>query len=115
VQIAQSVAEGDILTILGYGVTNGVTQVGSGVLRIGEMRVNEVTTDSIFSDYTPPAMSNTCFGDSGGPAFVEAEDGGLALAGITSTGTNITCAIGDRSAFTNLTNQAILAFIRAGS
>jgi hypothetical protein len=114
VPIAERVDTGDALTILGYGVTNGETQVGSGVLRIGEMQVNEVTTDSIFSDYTPSTQSNTCFGDSGGPAFVEDGSGGLALAGITSTGTNVTCAVGDRSTFTNLTNQALRAFIDEG-
>lgn len=111
VSIADRVTTSDILTILGYGVTSGVNQIGAGVLRIGEMRVNEVTTDSIFSDYAPPTRSNTCFGDSGGPAFVEDENGGLALAGITSTGTNILCSLGDRSAFTNLTTKALRAFI----
>jgi secreted trypsin-like serine protease len=75
------------------------------------MQVNEVTTDSIFSTYAPPTQSNTCFGDSGGPAFVEDENGGLALVGITSTGTNVTCAMGDRSAFTKLTNKTLRAFI----
>lgn len=115
VPIAERVTRGDALTILGYGVTNGVTQIGSGVLRVGEMHVNEVSTDSIFSDYTPATQSNTCFGDSGGPAFVEDSNGGLALAGITSTGTNEKCAVGDRSAFTNLTNQSLRAFIEEAS
>ncbi len=111
VKIAEGIARGDPLTILGYGVTNGASQIGSGVLRVGDMQVDEVTTESIFSDYTPATQSNTCFGDSGGPAFVDDGNGGLALAGITSTGTNVTCARGDRSAFTNLTNQSLRAFI----
>jgi len=114
VSIADRVTTGDSLTILGYGVTDGANQTGSGVLRIGEMQVDDVTTDLIFSDYAPPAQSNTCFGDSGGPAFVEDGDGRLALAGITSTGTNVMCAVGDRSAFTNLTNKALRAFIEQG-
>jgi secreted trypsin-like serine protease len=114
VSIAERVTTGDSLTILGYGVTDGANQAGSGVLRIGEMQVNDVTTDLFFSDYAPPTQSNTCFGDSGGPAFVEDGNGGLALAGITSTGTNVMCALGDRSAFTNLTNNALRAFIEEG-
>jgi len=114
VPIAERVATGDTLSVLGYGVTDGTRPVGSGVLRIGEMRVSEVTTDSIFSDYVPPTMSNTCFGDSGGPAFIEDGAGRLVLAGITSTGTNVTCAVGDRSAFTNLTNQTLREFIEQG-
>jgi hypothetical protein len=114
VPIADRVTTGDTLTILGYGVTSGENQMGSGVLRIGEMQVNAVTTDSIFSDYAPTTPSNTCFGDSGGPAFVEDGNGGLALAGITSTGTNVLCAVGDRSIFTNLTSQALRAFIEEG-
>jgi hypothetical protein len=114
VSIAERIATGDTLTILGFGAVNGATPTGSGVLRLGEMRVSEVTKDSIFSDYTTPTLSNTCFGDSGGPAFVDDGGGGLALAGITSTGVNIMCAIGDRSAFTNLTNQALRTFIEEG-
>ena len=114
VPIAERVSKGDNLTILGYGVTDGVNQVGSGVLRVGKMRADEVTSDLIFSDYTPPTLSNTCFGDSGGPAFIEDEDGSLVLAGITSTGVNVRCLLGDRSAFANLTNQALRAFIEEG-
>lgn len=114
VPIAERVTTGDTLTILGYGVADGANQTGAGVLRIGEMQVNEVTTDLIFSDYAPSTPSNTCFGDSGGPAFVEDGNGGLALAGITSTGTNILCTVGDRSAFANLTNQALRTFIEEG-
>ncbi|MFN4894756.1 MAG: S1 family peptidase [Pseudomonadota bacterium] len=111
VPIAESVKVGDTLTILGYGATTGENSTGSGVLRVGEMQVDEVTNDSILSDYTPTTPSNTCFGDSGGPAFVKVGNETLALAGITSTGTNVICAVGDRSAFTNLTNQALREFI----
>lgn len=114
VPIAERVKSGDTLTILGYGATQVENPTGSGVLRIGEMQVNEVTTDSIFSNYTSATTSNTCFGDSGGPAFIEDGNGGLALAGIVSTGTNLLCAVGDLSAFTNLTNRALRAFIEAG-
>jgi len=114
IRIAQRVDPGSDLTILGYGVTDGVNQIGSGLLRVGKMRADEVTSDLIFSDYTPPTLSNTCFGDSGGPAFIEDEDGGLVLAGITSTGTNVRCLVGDRSAFANLTNQALRAFVEEG-
>lgn len=111
VPIAEYIARGATLTILGYGAINGATPIGSGILRIGEMQVNEITTDSIFSDYTPATPSNTCFGDSGGPAFVEDGNGGIVLAGVTSAGTNIACAVGDRSSFTNLTNPSLRAFI----
>jgi hypothetical protein len=113
VWMAKKVSSEDTLTILGYGATDGTSSVGSGALRIGKMQANEVTNDHIFSDFTPPTLSNTCFGDSGGPAFVEDEDGGLLLAGITSTGTNVLCAAGDRSAFTNLTNEEMRRFIEA--
>jgi secreted trypsin-like serine protease len=113
VAIAKRIAEGDSLSILGFGVTDGVSQQGSGVLRVGEMQVAEVTTDLIFSDYLSPTQSNTCFGDSGGPAFFEDDSGGLVLAGITSTGTNVRCQVGDRSAFTNITNQVVRDFIGA--
>jgi hypothetical protein len=42
VPIAERVETGDTLTILGYGAIDGESPVGSGVLRVGEMRVNEV-------------------------------------------------------------------------
>jgi hypothetical protein len=115
VPIADRITKGDRLIVLGFGATDGVSQIGAGLLRVGEMQVNEVTTDSIFSDYTHAIRSNTCFGDSGGPAFVQDGDRGLVLAGITSTGTNVRCAVGDRSAFTNLTNQKLRAFIEEGT
>jgi hypothetical protein len=114
VPIAKQIATGDRLTILGYGVNSSVNPTSSGQLRIGEVLVAEVSKDSIFSDYNSPTQSNTCFGDSGGPAFIEDDLGGLALAGITSTGTNVMCALGDRSAFTNLTNQALRDFVEKG-
>jgi hypothetical protein len=114
VPIAERIATGDRLTILGYGVTDGLNPVISGGLHIGEMLVAEVTTNSIFSDYTPPTLSNTCFGDSGGPAFIVDQNGGLALAGITSTGADVSCLVGDRSAFTNLTNRELRRFVEAG-
>ena len=101
------------MTVLGFGVTDGERQQGSGVLRAGEMQINEVTTDLFFSEYTSTTQSNTCFGDSGGPAFIKDSAGGLILAGITSTGINIKCQTVDRSAFTNLTNPVVRAFLES--
>lgn len=113
IPIAKRIAIGDSLTILGYGVNSAASPGSAGVLRVGEMRVDQVTEDSIFSDYKSLSGSNTCFGDSGGPAFIEDESGALALVGITSTGINVRCALGDRSAFTNLTNQALREFVES--
>jgi secreted trypsin-like serine protease len=57
-------------------------------------------------------VSNTCTGDSGGPAY-RVVGGQPALIGITSTGTASDCGVGDRSRYTNLQSQTLLDFLRA--
>ncbi len=58
---------GTEVTMIGYGVTNGLEHKGAGLLRqtqstiVGEKSPSEFVTDG--------HKSSVCFGDSGGPAF----------------------------------------------
>ena len=53
---------------VGYGVTNGNTQVGGGVKRSTDLQIIQIYTDSYTSDNGGPAI---CFGDSGGPGLLQ--------------------------------------------
>ena len=97
------------MAIFGFGFTeNGV--VGLGTLRSGEMRVEETDTNHILAIFDGSG-SNTCSGDSGGPALAQNGSGAWGIIGITSTGTVEGCGVGDESIFTNLSDPAMLAFI----
>jgi secreted trypsin-like serine protease len=76
------------LTFVGYGATNGRTGGGGGFKRVVTIAVSEVG-QATFS-YADRAK-NTCFGDSGGPAFAVDPRGRLTLAGVTSYGDS-TCS-----------------------
>jgi secreted trypsin-like serine protease len=74
---------GRSLTFVGYGVTNGVTQQGAGTKRVVSIAISEVGgTQFAYAD----SAKNTCFGDSGGPAFATDAAGRLVIAGVTSYG-----------------------------
>jgi hypothetical protein len=53
---------------LGYGVTNGTTHEGAGVLRETTSQVTELISSTQVQ--TDGQQASVCFGDSGGPAFV---------------------------------------------
>lgn len=75
------------VVLAGFGISNGVTGVGSGLLRRTSVKiadpkysVTEVTVDQTQG-------TGACHGDSGGPAYVEV-DGEYVLWGVTSRGVN---------------------------
>lgn len=74
---------GRALTFVGYGVTSGFGGHGSGVKREVDIAVSEVgPTQFAYEDLG----KNTCFGDSGGPAFAKDSSGALTIVGVTSYG-----------------------------
>ncbi len=102
-------AAGDVISIFGYGLTDSGD---IGELRSGEMRLTEVTPTHIVSVFGSDG-SNTCVGDSGGPAFMQSAAGQTGLVGVTSTGSpDSECREGDVSLFANLQAASVLAFIR---
>jgi secreted trypsin-like serine protease len=73
---------GTELLFVGYGVENGYNNSGSGIKRAVTIPVASVDS----STFSYRGTRNTCGGDSGGPAFYQAADGELYLAGVTSYG-----------------------------
>ena len=103
---------GDIFAIFGYGRNDQGTL---GTLESGEMRVQQVSAAFIEAKYNGEG-SNTCNGDSGGPAiFTLSDSAENGLIGITSSGTLKNCVPGDRSFFVNLQAPQILSFIESAA
>ncbi len=79
----RTVRFGSLLEIAGYGVTDFETFEGDGLLRVAEVGFEEKVDNEIL--LVDPTGSDTCFGDSGGPAY-QIIDGKRYLAGVTSRG-----------------------------
>ncbi len=105
-----TVRAGDPIVIAGFGTTGGSDV--SREIRSGEMLVSETTSNHILAQYSGEG-SNTCTGDSGGPALVESENGNLVVQGILSTGTDEGCGVGDTSVFQRIDVPGVQAFINA--
>ncbi|MFM6929066.1 MAG: S1 family peptidase [Bdellovibrio sp.] len=74
----------EAITLAGFGETNGVTKEQATQL----MKVTVKLADPQFSN-TEMKIDNTngngaCHGDSGGPAYVQTQDGSLYMTGVTS-------------------------------
>ncbi len=94
--LGSSVHEGDIARLVGYGCTNIDTRTGAGLKRTG---TNVVESLDDYINFLTPTDSTTggrglvgavnragsCFGDSGGPAFLEGASS-LTLVGVTHAG-----------------------------
>lgn len=85
----------DMLIIVGYG-SAGASEPGYGVGRLGFTEVEAVDDYRIFWEFDGEWESNTCVGDSGGPAYIDTGSGPR-LVGVTSGGTNADCSEGDLS------------------
>ena len=111
VVISRQPQSGDTISIFGYGKD----EVGQfGTLRSGEMRIHEVSTTHIRAKYEGEG-SNTCFGDSGGPAILTyMNNAGVevdGIIGLVSSGILPTCLAGDETFFTNVTTQSLIDFV----
>jgi hypothetical protein len=106
---------GDVMSIFGFGLAEDES---SGRLRSGQMVISEVGEDGIFAQFTEGG-SNTCSGDSGGPALkqVKLENGEsiTGIVGITSSGERENCELGDISFFTNVQDATIRNFITSNA
>jgi hypothetical protein len=95
--------------IVGFGASSAVggalNAEGAGIKRTGRIVTHECGISGAQNDTQvcwgfdepvgPPGEdSDTCYGDSGGPLFVNAGEG-LVLAGVTSSGSNDDCAPSD--------------------
>ena len=80
-------------------------------LAVGYVRMTRVDEAHIGYTYKGQA-SNTCSGDSGGPAY-RGVGGPGGIVGITSSGSVEGCGDGDVSLYTNIQTPRVLNFIRA--
>jgi hypothetical protein len=80
---------GSTVTMMGYGVSDGFTKEGSGVLR--GMKTKLIQTVSATEVMSDGQDSSVCFGDSGGPAFIKQGKSWVQW-GVASSVTNRTCS-----------------------
>ena len=88
---------GELVTIVGFG-GQGTPEGGSdgsfGTKLVGQVVVDHVTANEFSWIFNDLSESNPAPGDSGGPVFIDGEQG-LLLAGIVSSGTTADAALGD--------------------
>ena len=85
---------GQTLVIAGYGRTNSELDGTAGLY--GRTPVDAVDAYRIYWQFDGEEESNTCMGDSGGPAYIDFGSG-FRLVGVTSGGTSPYCMEGDIS------------------
>ncbi len=102
----------DIFSIYGYGLDEDGTLEQ---LRSGEMMASDVSPNHVTAVFSGDEGSNTCKGDSGGPAVLDFVNGAgntvVGIIGITSSGNVPACTEGDVSLFTNTQSDDVLDFI----
>lgn len=104
--LSQTVESGDLIGINGFGID----ETGfPGIFKGGTMKVSKVTVNHIGAIFDG-TLSNTCNGDSGGPATLTLPSG-VGVIGLTSSGLKPDCSSGDETLFTNLQSQSVLDFI----
>lgn len=96
-------AAGQRVYLAGWGEPPVDLAVGYAVLSV----VRDAQIGYVYDGVT----SNTCIGDSGGPAF-RMVNGQPAVVGITSTGTEPSCLQGDEALFTRIQSSSVLSFLR---
>jgi secreted trypsin-like serine protease len=102
---------GDSIGIYGYGLDENGEY---GILKGGTMTLAVVTPNHLFAPFAE--ASNTCSGDSGGPAtYTLTDDAGnvtaVGIVGITSSGTVADCSKGDVTYFTNLQSADVFNWL----
>lgn len=109
---SKPIVEDDVLAIYGFGKDDrGVV----GVLRSGQIRVSSVDSQHIEAEFDGTG-SNSCNGDSGGPALLSVVQGAQTLTGIVgvvSTGSIDSCGVGDTALYASVASTEMLDFIQA--
>jgi MYXO-CTERM domain-containing protein len=82
---------GTVVTIVGFGATNGLQTPEGDIITagVGHKRFTQQTITDVFPQFNDVVMvgpdTGGCFGDSGGPAFVQLSDGTWRVFGAAST------------------------------
>ncbi len=78
----------------------------SGILRkVEQIPVISVSADNMEITLDQKSLKGACHGDSGGPAFITAEDGSLVQVGVTSRGTNYLGNCDENAIYTSTIGQ----------
>jgi len=109
IEVSSSPAVGQLFGIFGFGAVDGGEPFATNNLNSGRMQVDLVGRDNIAAVFQDGG-SNTCFGDSGGPALKTI--GVPAVIGTTALGSTTNCAPGEVSLFTLLSSPRLGNFIR---
>ncbi len=100
------------LAIYGYGLD---ARNGLGILNKGVTQVDEVDQDFVVAFYNDRSKSNSCSGDSGGPAIATYYDENnvrhTGIVGVTSAGLTADCSLGDVTFYINTQSSSALDFI----
>jgi hypothetical protein len=85
ISVGGKATKGAEVVLMGYGCTDKNGKGGNdGVLREGTSELAGVQDYELVSHY--PTGATLCYGDSGGPTFIEGDDGGTYLLGVHSRG-----------------------------
>ena len=108
------VAAGDDIHIYGFGLDENQNL---GVLREGHMTVDSYSNLFINARYDGSTTSNTCNGDSGGPALTTSINAVghtvTGIVGVVSGGQNADCGPGDLSYFSTVQDSRTLKFLKS--
>lgn len=81
--------KGAQIVAAGYGISRPTLGFGSGILRKVTLKVGNPAYTSTEVSVDQGVGSGVCNGDSGGPAFLQGNDGKLYLWGVTSNGAGL--------------------------
>lgn len=104
----QPLESGDIFSIFGFGLDESGNL---NSLRSGQSKINSLTDQHIIANFDGVTGSNSCNGDSGGPA-IRTIGAQSAIVGLVSSGSKETCDAGDTSLYANITSGIMLNFIK---
>lgn len=113
--VSREMRSGDQIAIMGFGLDE-LNRMGR--LRQGAMNISSTDSQFIYATYNGQ-LSNTCEGDSGGPAIYTYYDsqGQLVsgIVGVTSGGEKEDCSAGDLSFFTNMQTSSMANWVKKRS
>lgn len=93
--------KGAKVILAGYGISNGVTHEGAGILRVTNVKIDDPRFSTSEIKLNQTLGQGACHGDSGGPAYIEINNK-YYLWGVTSRG--VDDAANDCSKYSAYTN-----------